>query len=208
MKSFWMKSLFCVSLSLVITQVISSTPENLQDVQVGEQTKHKWFQWFLDPKKSDEKKFNWLERMTLKASNLAKSSSKLMQSSVFLLSGTVTIFFLIRNLFKSPQDAAKDSGLLKKLLLEEAKADALKFQTMTPKPTHSSKLVRFIGQNYYAIVVLLIFFNLCLVIFLFRAKFNSSKSTSPSELASSKSRPQRKRRKKFKKNRNRNNDQT
>ena len=114
-----------------------------------------------DVKKSSED-LNLVEKLALKASKLSERSSKFVQNSIFLIAGATTILYLARSIFKSPQEAAKENGMLHKLLEAESKADAAKF-TMPSVSTHHSALVRFVGHNYYAIVVLLVFLNACLV---------------------------------------------
>ncbi|KAH9397175.1 hypothetical protein TYRP_003484 [Tyrophagus putrescentiae] len=115
----------------------------------------------FSPSKSDaEPELSLPERLALGTSRLADGTSKFVQSSIFLLSGL---------------EAAIEEGLVERMLKAEGEAAAsvqrLLAMQHTAPPTHHSRLVRFVGQNYYTILVLFAFLNVCLVLCLCHLKF-------------------------------------
>ena len=142
-------------------------------------TEAKFFlkKWTIfSPSKSDaEPELSLPEKLALGTSRLADGTSKFVQSSIFLLSGLVTGVYLIRHLFMTSKEAAIEEGLVERMLKAEGEAAAsvqrLLAMQHTAPPTHHSRLVRFVGQNYYTILVLFAFLNVCLVLCLCHLKF-------------------------------------
>lgn len=133
---------------------------------------------FLQPNKflSDEQ--NWFEKSLQYGSSYLSKSTKFLTSTLMIITGITTIALMFQQYFTSPKEAAQDVGLVKKMLDAERNANVEKEKMLLPPTmaTHSSQLIHFIGANYYSIIVLFIFLNVCFLVLFFNAKFNRAAS--------------------------------
>lgn len=167
--------LYYLSLNLANTKI-----QNNPKVSSGgaHDSKGQHYFKFLQPNKFITDEQNWVEKSLQYGSSYLSKSTNFLMTTLFIITGITKIASMFQQYFTSPKEAARDVGLVKKMFDAEGRANVEKEKMLlsTSMATHSSQLIRFLGCNYYSIIVLFIFLNVCFLVLFFNSKFNRAAS--------------------------------